>query len=70
MLRQRDDVHVALDDKHVAALAYGRAPSDVEQRASAAFVREANTAKTPDRLNAWEQFAQAILASNEFLWVD
>jgi hypothetical protein len=51
-------------------LAYGREPSEVETRASAEFLREAGTPRPTDRLNAWEQFAQAILASNEFLWVD
>jgi hypothetical protein len=51
-------------------LAYGREPSVEEKRASVAFLREAGTPRQTDRLNAWEQFAQAILASNEFLWVD
>lgn len=48
-------------------LAYGREPSMVESRASVEFVRDAGT---KDRLTPWEQFAQAILAANEFLWVD
>ncbi len=51
-------------------LAYGREPSDAEKRASAEFLREAGTPRQTDRLNAWAQFAQAILASNEFCWVD
>jgi cytochrome c553 len=51
-------------------LAYGREPSADEKRASQAFLREAGTPRPTDRLKAWEQFAQAILASNEFLWVD
>jgi hypothetical protein len=51
-------------------LAYGREPTAEEMRASQEFVRQAGTPRTTDRLNAWEQFAQAILASNEFLWVD
>ncbi len=51
-------------------LAYGREPADIEKRASEEFLRDAKTARPQDRLNAWEQFAQAILASNEFLWVD
>jgi Protein of unknown function (DUF1553)/Protein of unknown function (DUF1549)/Planctomycete cytochrome C len=51
-------------------LAYGREPTDVERRASQEFLRDARTARPQDRLSAWEQFAQAILASNEFLWVD
>jgi hypothetical protein len=48
-------------------LAYGREPGRAEMRASVDFVRGA---ETTDRLTPWEQFAQAILASNEFLWVD
>jgi hypothetical protein len=51
-------------------LAYGREPSAEEKRASLAFLRDAGTPRPTDRLNAWEQFAQAILASNEFVWVD
>jgi hypothetical protein len=51
-------------------LAYGREPSDIERQASAEFLREAAVARNGDRLTAWEQFAQAILASNEFAWVD
>jgi hypothetical protein len=51
-------------------LAYGRKPSADEKAASLEFLREAQTPQSKDRLNAWEQFAQAILASNEFLWVD
>ena len=51
-------------------LAYGRTPTDVEKDASLEFLCDARTPQTADRLNAWEQFAQAILAANEFLWVD
>ena len=51
-------------------LAYGREPSDAEKRASTEFLRDAKTARPTDRLTTWEQFAQAILASNEFQWVD
>jgi Protein of unknown function (DUF1553)/Protein of unknown function (DUF1549)/Planctomycete cytochrome C len=51
-------------------LAYGREPSDAERRASTEFLREAGTPRPGDRLTAWEQYAQAVLASNEFLWVD
>jgi hypothetical protein len=50
-------------------LAYGREPSDEERRASREFLR-AVEAGAPERLTAWEQLAQAILASNEFAWVD
>ena len=48
-------------------LAYGREPTREETGASVEFVRGAGT---KDRLTPWEQFAHAILASNEFLWID
>ena len=51
-------------------LAYGREPSGQEIRASLDFIRDSTKARTQDRLSPWEQFAQAILASNEFTWVD
>ncbi len=51
-------------------LAYGRGPTDQEREASLAFIRDAATGRTEDRLAPWEQFAQAILAANEFMWVD
>ena len=60
----------AKDEERIALalrLAYGREPTPAEMRASVEFVRDA---RTRDRLTPWEQFAQAILASNEFLWVD
>src|SRR5262249_56932190 len=48
-------------------LAYGREPTREELSASLDFVRGADA---KDRLTPWQQFAQAILASNEFMWVD
>ncbi len=51
-------------------LAYGRVPSSEEKAASEAFLREAKIPKPTDRLTAWEQLAQVLLASNEFQWVD
>ena len=48
-------------------LAYGREPTPEEMRASLEFVHGAGTR---ERLAPWEQFAQAILASNEFMWID
>jgi hypothetical protein len=51
-------------------LAYGREPSAEEKRVSQEFLREAGTPRPTDRLTAWEQFAQALLAANEFFWVD
>jgi hypothetical protein len=51
-------------------LAYGRVPSAEEKRASEEFLRTAGAVNTHERLNAWEQFAQSLLAANEFMWVD
>jgi hypothetical protein len=36
-------------------------------RASQEFIRGAGAR---DRLTPWEQFAQSLLASNEFMWID
>jgi hypothetical protein len=60
------------DDRMTLAfrLAYGRVPSAEESRACREFLSGAQTQQSADRLNAWEQFAQGILAANEFLWVD
>lgn len=58
------------DEQRIAMafrLAYGRETTPEEMRASLEFVRDAGA---KDRLTPWEQFAQAIMASNEFLWVD
>ncbi len=51
-------------------LAYGRGPTNPEIEASRAFIRAAAIGRMDDRLAPWEQFAQAILAANEFMWVD
>lgn len=57
-------------------LAYNRAPSDRELALALAFVGDARgpitvAHQTPEsRLTRWEQFAQALLGSNEFLYID
>jgi hypothetical protein len=61
----RDERRIAL--AHHWAL--GRAPSAEEMRLALEFLR-APSAHPEDRLTAWEQYAQAILASNEFVWID
>jgi cytochrome c553 len=48
-------------------LAYGREPSAEEMSASQDFIRDAGR---NEQLKPWEQFAQAILAANEFMWID
>jgi 3-methyladenine DNA glycosylase/8-oxoguanine DNA glycosylase len=66
----------AADDDHRIEQAYrwvlGRAPRDRERQ----FVREflgsvsASASTTAERLAPWEQVAQALLASNEFIFID
>ncbi len=51
-------------------LAYGREPESGEMRASLEFVHAPRTTSAQDRLTPWEQFAHAILAANEFMWID
>ncbi len=47
-------------------LMYGRQATAAEQRLGQAFLADAGT----DRQAAWEQYAQVLLGSNEFLYVD
>jgi hypothetical protein len=51
-------------------LAYGRSPSDEEQKLGLEFLRSATPARPADRLTAWEQYAQVLLAANEFAWIE
>jgi hypothetical protein len=67
---KRLDQAAAKEEERIALafrLAYGREATPAEMRASVEFVRDAGA---KDRLTPWEQFAQAILVSNEFQWVD
>jgi hypothetical protein len=54
------------------ALAYGRPPSDRETQAVLRYLTAADDDddKAMNKLTRWERFAQALLASNEFLYVD
>ncbi len=59
------------DPERVAAahrLAFGRNPTEAEQKLAADFL--ATPPDPGDKLTRLEQYAQAILASNEFLYVD
>ncbi|HTN76718.1 MAG TPA: DUF1553 domain-containing protein, partial [Pirellulaceae bacterium] len=49
-------------------LALGRAPTAAEQQLALSFLATAPEAK--DKLTAWEQYAQALLAANEMLYID
>jgi hypothetical protein len=49
-------------------LAYGRPPTGAEAEIGLAFLSV--PAVSDDKLTKWEQYAQALLAANEFLYVD
>jgi len=48
-------------------LAFGRAPSEKEREVGLAFLAKPAAANAPPR---WQQYAQALLATNEFLYID
>ena len=48
-------------------LAFGRLPTDKEKDLGLEFL---HTAATNEKLTPWEQYAQALLATNEFTWVE
>ena len=50
------------------ALLYGREASEDELAAGLEFLR--SPVETGSRLNAWEQYAQVLLAGNEFTFID
>jgi hypothetical protein len=49
-------------------LAYGRPPTDEEASLGREYL--ALPANPADKLTRWEQYAQALLAANEFLYID
>jgi hypothetical protein len=59
------------DEERIALLhlwAFGRAATEAEIRLALEFLRAATG--PDDKQTAWEQYTQAILASNEFVWID
>jgi hypothetical protein len=50
--------------------AYARAPTADEVQFNLTFLRIAAENRGEDKLSAWGQLAQAILAANEFTWID
>ena len=67
----RVDKMGATDEARVAAayrLAFNRAPDTEEAALALSFLRQPST--TDDRLTRWQQYAQALLASNEMMYVD
>ncbi len=65
---------VAVSDEQRIALAYqsayARAPTENEMRFNLNFLRIAAENRGEDRLSVWGQLTQAILAANEFAWID
>jgi mono/diheme cytochrome c family protein len=65
--------HPAADDDHRIEQAYrwvfGRAPHERERQFVQEFLGSAGSAPT-EKLTSWEQLAQALLASNEFVFID
>ncbi|MFN9720161.1 MAG: DUF1553 domain-containing protein, partial [Planctomycetota bacterium] len=53
-------------------LAFGRVPTDDELQLGLAFVSAEDSAELRDgtSLNRWERYAQILLASNEFMYLD
>jgi hypothetical protein len=49
-------------------LAFGRLPSDDERRLAEAYLGKEN--EKDDKLSRWEQYCQALLASNELMYLD
>jgi Protein of unknown function (DUF1553)/Protein of unknown function (DUF1549)/Planctomycete cytochrome C len=61
------------DDKRIVLgfqLAFGRSPTNTEKNQGLEFLRVVAESGARDRLTPWEQYAQALLAANEFIWVD
>jgi hypothetical protein len=50
------------------ALAFGRPPTDAEVKLALDFL--AGPPTKDEKLSRWEQYAQALLGTNEFLYVD
>lgn len=50
--------------------AFGRSPTDGERAAALTFVRAAVADQSTDKLKVWEQVAHALLAANEFTWIE
>jgi hypothetical protein len=48
----------------------GRRPDEAESELATRFIEEAEASADGSRLGAWEQYAQVLLSSNEFLFVD
>jgi hypothetical protein len=52
------------------AIVYGRPPSDAEMQLGVDFLRAGGEPGKSKTLTRWEQYAQVLLAANEFMFVD
>ncbi|MFO0951315.1 MAG: PSD1 and planctomycete cytochrome C domain-containing protein [Isosphaeraceae bacterium] len=56
--------------RNAFALLFGRSPSEDEVKMGVEFLQASRSSASGDGLNEWEQYAQALLGSNEFTFVD
>lgn len=58
--------------RHAFSLAYGRPVTDAELSLATRYlsVADDSTEKDKNSLNRWERYAQAVLGSNEFMYLD
>jgi len=58
--------------RYAYLVAFGRAPSEREIAIASQYLKIPNDSeeKESDKLNRWERYAQALLASNEFMYLD
>ncbi|HTU23167.1 MAG TPA: PSD1 and planctomycete cytochrome C domain-containing protein [Gemmataceae bacterium] len=71
-LAQRLEKAADKDEERIALAhrwAFGRTATESEIKLALEFLRSA-AAGPDDKLTAWQQLAQAILASNELVWID
>jgi len=63
--RESDDVTTRIARAYL--LLYGRAPNDREQRLAKGFLK--GTQPADSRLTRWQQYCQALLSANEFMYI-
>jgi hypothetical protein len=49
---------------------FGRRPEEAETDLAEHFITEVSTHKDESKLDSWEQYAQVLLLSNEFMFID
>ena len=52
------------------ALLFARPPQDVERQIGLQFLRAAAEQSEEQKIDAWQQYAQALLSLNEFMYID